>query len=263
MNTKKTIFGLALSGGGHKGIAHAGVLQFLLEQNIEPEIISGTSAGSIVGSLYAYGKTPVEILKFFQSVSLFNWNHLSFRKAGLLDADKFIHYLNNIFKEHTLKELEKEVYISATDIKTGKLKIFNTHTQIKQAVAASCAFPGVFSPVVIDGKIYSDGGILNNYPVNTIQGRCDFLIGVNVNPVLSYKDDSKLHSIKSVAIRAFEIMMMQNASSQNELCDWHITPERLANYNTFESSKKRMEEIFIIGYEEAKKEFEKIKHKLE
>lgn len=256
-------FGIALSGGGHKGIAHAGVLQFLLEQNIEPEIISGTSAGSIVGSLYAYGKSPVEILKFFQSVSLFNWNHLSFRKAGLLDADKFIRYLNDIFKEHTLKEIKKEVYISATDIKTGKLKIFNTNTLIKQAVAASCAFPGVFSPVIIDGKIYSDGGILNNYPVNTIQGRCDFLIGVNVNPVLSYKDDTKLHSIKSVAIRAFEIMMMQNAAAQNELCDWHIMPERLAEYSTFETSKKRMEEIFIIGYEEAKKEFEKIKHKLE
>lgn len=255
--------GLALSGGGHKGIAHAGVLQFLLEQNIEPEIISGTSAGAIVGSLYACGKSPVEILKFFQSVSLFTWNHFSFRKPGILDGDKFLAYLNVIFKEKELKDLSKELYISATDIQSGKLKIFNKNTLVKKAVAASCAFPGVFSPITIDGKIYSDGGILNNFPVNTIQGRCDFLIGVHVNPVLSYKDDSKLHSIKSVAIRAFEIMMMQNAASQNELCDWHILPERLAEYSTFETSKKRMEEIFIIGYEEAKKEFDKIKHKLE
>ena len=263
MNQKKIDYGIALSGGGHKGIAHAGVLQFLLEQNIEPQIISGTSAGSIVGSLYALGKSPVEILKFFQSVSLFNWNHLSFRKAGLLDADKFITYLNDIFEDKKLKDLDKEVYISATDIKTGKLKIFNSNTLVKEAVAASCAFPGVFSPVTVDGKIYSDGGILNNYPVNTIQGRCDFLIGVNVNPVLSFKDDSKLHSIKSVAIRAFEIMMMQNAASQNELCDWHIMPEKLADYNTFETSKKRMDEIFNIGYNDAKREYEKIKHKIE
>lgn len=256
-------FGIALSGGGHKGIAHAGVLQFLNEQEIYPEIISGTSAGSIVGSLYAFGKTPVEILNFFKSVSLFSWNHISFRKAGLLDADKLMDYLNIIFQEKVLNDLPKDVYISATDIKSGKLKIFNKQTKIKEAIAASCAFPGVFSPVVVDGKIYSDGGILNNYPVNTIQGRCDFLIGVNVNPVLSYKDNTKLGSIKSVAIRAFEIMMMQNTTQQNELCDWNIMPQQLANYSTFETSKQRMEEIFILGYEAAKKDFEKIKHKLE
>jgi len=256
-------FGIALSGGGHKGIAHAGVLQFLEEQDIRPEIISGTSAGSIVGSLYAFGKKPMEILDFFKSVSLFNWSHLSFTKAGFLDANKFERYLKNVFDDKILMDLEKELYISATEIKRGKLKIFHKKTRIVDAVLASSAFPGVFSPVLINDKAYSDGGILNNYPVNTIQGRCDFLIGSNVNPVLTYKDNSRFQSIKSVALRAFEIMMMQNAAPQNELCDWHIQPEKLAEYSTFETSKKRMEEIFIIGYEEAKDSFEKIKHKLE
>ena len=65
MNYKATVFGLALSGGGHKGIAHAGVLKFLNEQGIFPEIISGTSAGSIVGGLYANGMKPEKILSFF------------------------------------------------------------------------------------------------------------------------------------------------------------------------------------------------------
>lgn len=262
MSIKTTVFGLALSGGGHKGIAHAGVLQFLNEQGIFPEIISGTSAGSIVAGLYANGKKPKEILAFFKSVNLFSWSHLSFRKAGFLDADQFARYLEKEFGKKTIRELDIELYISATEIERGKLKIFHKNTQIVPAILASSAFPGVFSPVVINNKIYSDGGILNNYPVNTIQGRCDFLIGSNVNPVLMY-NQTRFTSIKSIALRAFEIMMMQNTFPQNELCDWHIQPEALAEYSTFETSKKRMDEIFDIGYREAKASFEKIKDKIQ
>ena len=262
MNYKATVFGLALSGGGHKGIAHAGVLKFLNEEGIYPEIISGTSAGSIVGGLYANGMKPEKILSFFKSVNLFSWSHLSFRKAGFLDADHFARYLTNEFGDKTIKDLEVELYISATEIERGKLKIFHKNTKVVSAILASSAFPGVFSPVVINNRIYSDGGILNNYPVNTIQGRCDFLIGSNVNPVLMY-NQTRFTSIKSVALRAFEIMMMQNTFPQNELCDWHIQPEALANFSTFETSKKRMDEIFEIGYNEAKNNFEKIKEKME
>lgn len=259
----KTSIGLALSGGGHKGLAHAGVLQFLEEQNIEIDVISGTSAGAIVGSLYAFGMKPIEILNFFKKVKLFTWNHISFRKAGLLDAEKFINYLDEIFGDLRLIDLDKEVYISATDINTGRLKIFNRKTQIKKAIAASSAFPGVFSPVSIDGRLYSDGGILNNFPVNTIQGRCDFIIGVNLDPSTSkYKENKEFSSIQSVAFRAIEIMMIQNTAPQNELCDWYISPQELNNYNTFESSKDRMYEIYQLGYNEAKKEFEKIKGKI-
>ncbi|WP_317132124.1 patatin-like phospholipase family protein [Paenimyroides baculatum] len=237
MNNNSTVFGLALSGGGHKGIAHAGVLQFLNEQEIFPEIISGTSAGSIVGGLYANGMTPKSILTFFKSVSLFSWTHLSFKKAGFLDADQFARYLDKEFGDKTIKDLDIELYISATEIERGKLKIFHKNTKVVSAILASSAFPGVFSPVIINNKVYSDGGILNNYPVNTIQGRCDFLIGSNVNPVLMY-NQTRFTSIKSVALRAFEIMMMQNTFPQNELCDWHIQPEALANYSTFKHRKK-------------------------
>lgn len=262
MKIRSTVFGLALSGGGHKGIAHAGVLKFLNEQKIFPEIISGTSAGSIVGALYANGKKPEDILTFFKSVNLFSWSHLSFKKPGFLDADQFAKYLSKEFGTKTIKDLDIELYISATEMESGKLKIFHKNTQIVPAILASSAFPGVFSPVAINGRIYSDGGILNNYPVNTIQGRCDFLIGSNVNPVL-IQNPMRLTSIKSVALRAFEIMMMQNTFPQNELCDWHIQPESLANFSTFETSRKRMDQIFEIGYEGAKVSFEKIKDKLE
>lgn len=250
-------FGLALSGGGHKGIAHAGVIQFLEEQKITPTIISGTSAGAIVGSLYAKGKTPNEILSLFQNVSVFNWNFFTIRKAGLFDIDRLEVYLDQEFSNMTIGDLDKELYISATDMERGRLKIFNKNVLVKRAVLASCAFPGVFSPVVIDNKIYSDGGLLNNYPVNTIQGRCDYLIGCNVNPIVDLKNNS-LKTIKSVTLRSFEIMMMHNAQLYKNLCDWHIEPKELSRYYTFETSKIRMKEIFDIGYTEAKSTFQEL-----
>ena len=74
--------GLVLSGGGTRGLAHAGVLKFLNEKNIKPNILSCCSAGSIVGSLYAFGKSPEEILDFFQSIYFFNWKHFTFNQPG-------------------------------------------------------------------------------------------------------------------------------------------------------------------------------------
>src|SRR5690606_3662360 len=125
MDKKSMIFGIALSGGGYKGIAHAGILQFLNEQDIFPEIISGTSAGAIVGGLYANGKKPKEILDFFKSVSLFRWSSMLFRTAGLLDADQCAKYLFREFEDKKIGELAQELYIAATEREQGKLKIFH------------------------------------------------------------------------------------------------------------------------------------------
>ena len=262
MNNNASI-GLALSGGGHKGLAHAGVLQFLEEQNIQIDVISGTSAGAIVGGLYAVGKKPAEILDFFKSVKLFSWNHLSFSKAGLLDAEKFIDYLDVVFGETKLVDFPKEMYISATDINSGRLKTFNRYTKAKEAIAASSAFPGIFSPVQIEGRLYCDGGILANFPANIIQGRCDFLIGVNLDTQeTTVKESKEFGSIKSVVLRAIEIMMRQNMATQDNLCDWCILPLESTDYSTFETSKDRMDEIFNLGYEAAKKGFETVRKKL-
>ncbi len=252
-------FGLTLSGGGHKGIAHAGLLKFLEEVNIQPTIISGTSAGAIVGALYANGKSPEYILNLFQSVSFFNWSVFTTRKAGLFDIDRLEKYLDKEFGDLKIGELDKEVYISATDMERGRLKIFNKETLIKRAILASCAFPGVFSPVVIDNKIYCDGGLVNNFPVTSIRGRCDYLIGSNVNPVVN-QDKKKLRSIKSITIRSFEVMMMHNAQPYKHLTDWYVEPEKLSNYFTFETSKQRMSEIFDIGYLDAKESFQGIEN---
>lgn len=257
MNLKGKSIGLILSGGGTKGLAHAGAIKFLEEQNIRPSHIAGTSAGSIVAALYAGGKSPEEILDFFKSIYFFNWKHFTFKKAGFIDSEAFKHYFNSIFNDTRIGDLKIHVHITATDLVKGKLRIFGPETKIVDAVLASSSFPGVLSPYEIDGQLYSDGGILNHFPCDILQGRCESLIGVYVSPIqkIEAKD---LSSIKAVTTRAFDLLSANSTANKFNLCDWVIQPEELSAYSTFETNKAKMDAIFKIGYEAAKKSYSEL-----
>ena len=257
MTLNKKSIGLIFSGGGTKGLAHAGVLKFLEEQQIKPVHIAGTSAGAIVAALYAGGKSPDEILEFFKSIYFFNWKHFTFKKAGFIDSDAFKFYFKTIFGEKTLGDLKMNVHITATDLVKGKLKVFEDTTKIVDAVLASSSFPGVLSPYEIDGNLYSDGGILNHFPTDILQGRCESLIGVYVSPIqkIEAKD---LSSIKAVTARAFDLLSANTNTHKFNICDWVIEPEELAKFGTFETSKVKMDMIYKIGYEAAKKSYEEL-----
>src|SRR3970040_919675 len=254
--TSKSI-GLALSGGGSKGLAHAGALKFLEEKNIRPPRIAGPSAGSIVGAMYAWGKTPDEILDFFKSIYFFHWRHFTFRKAGFSDAGSFRDYFYAIFKDAVIGELNITTQITATDMFRGRLKIFDSDTKIIDALLASSAFPGVLSPFEIRGEHYSDGGILNHFPTDILQGQCETIIGVYVSPIqkIEAKD---LNSIRAVTARAFDILSANTNLQKFNICDWVIEPKELSLYSTFEMNKLKMEAIFNIGYEAAKSSYEKL-----
>lgn len=257
MNLKSKTIGITLSGGGSKGIAHAGALQFLEENGIKPKAMSGTSAGAIIAAMYAFGKTPKEILAFFQSIYLFHWKHFTLKKAGIIDSESFQMYFNAIFGDAKIGDLPIPTKITATDLVRGKLKIFSNDTKITDAVLASASFPGVLSPYKINGKLYSDGGILNHFPTDLLQGDCDSIIGIYVSPIHNI-EEKELNSIKSVTTRAFELLSGHANYQKFTLCDWVIEPKELANFGTFETSKSKMSEIFTIGYQEAKKSFEEL-----
>jgi NTE family protein len=257
MDNKSKSIGLILSGGGSKGIAHAGVLKFLEEKKIAPIQIAGSSAGSIVAALYSSGKSPEDILNFFKSIYFFHWKHFTFTKAGLIDSDSFKEYFYEIFKDSTLGELKIPLHITATDMVKGKSKIFGPETKIIDAILASSSFPGVMSPYKLDNELYSDGGILNHFPTEILKEKCDILIGVYVSPIqkIEAKD---LTSIKSITARAFDLFSANSSIHKFEHCDWLIEPEALSNYSTFETSKTKMEAIFNIGYESAKNSYKKL-----
>jgi len=257
MNLNSKNIGLVLSGGGSKGIAHAGAIQFLEERDMKPSAISGTSAGAIIAALYAFGKTPEEILTFFKSIYLFHWKHFTLKKPGIIDSDSFKEYFDKIFGDTKIGDLPIPIYITATDLVKGKLKIFRPDIKITDAVLASSSFPGMLSPYKVENCIYSDGGILNHFPTNLLQGRCDLLIGVYVSPIQNIlaKD---LNSIKAVTARAFDLLSAQGNYEKFSFCDWLIEPKELSKFSTFETNKTKMDAIFKIGYDEAKRSFENL-----
>ena len=246
--------GLVLSGGGTRGLAHAGVLKFLKEKNIEPDILSCCSAGSIVGSLYAFGKTPEEILDFFQSIYFFNWKHFTFNQPGFVSSIIFLNYLTPIFQDMTIGDLNKDVRIVATELVTGQQKVFEKNYKVVDAIIASSCIPGISTPYFIGEEMYSDGGVLNNFPADIINNECDKMIGVYVTPPQDVEVQD-LKTIKAVTTRAYELLSHRTEIYKFAYCDWFITSKKLSKYGIFERKPQSMEEIFKIGYEEAKRTF--------
>ncbi len=195
--------GLVLSGGGVRGIAHIGAIKALEEMNIVPSHVAGTSAGAIIGALYAAGIGWEEILDFIKTVELFSLKKYALGKPGFVDTEKFYDRFKDLLPNDNFEALKKPLYITATNMLTGNLNVFSKGELIRP-ILASAAFPGVFAPVKIEEGYYSDGGILNNFPTDLIKTHCDQLIGVYVNPFEKLQIVDLKHSY-SIMERAYKI----------------------------------------------------------
>jgi NTE family protein len=241
--------GLVLSGGGARGIAHIGVIKALNENGINISEISGTSSGAVIGALYAGGYSWEEIFAFFKTLPIFHYKNYARNKPGFIDSIKFYDDFKEFFPEDSFKALKKKLYISTTNVFEGTLKIFSKGELIRP-ILASASFPGVFTPITIDKTDYIDGGILNNFPVETLRSSCEKIIGVYVNPLQSINRESLKHSYQ-VLNRAYQISFGSQCISKFPLCDIIISPDELKNYGIFDL--RTMDAIFNIGYEAASK----------
>ena len=247
--------GLVLSGGGTKGVAHAGALQFIKEKNVKIDILACCSAGSIVGCLYAVGKSPTEIEDFFKSVYFFNWKHFAFNEPGIVSSRIFATYLEPIFEDKLIKDLPLDVRIVATELVSGKQVVFPPDFKVIDAIIASCSVPGITSPYILGDEIYSDGGILNNFPADIIQNECDKMIGVFVSPPQDTQPKN-LRTIKSVVSRSYDLLSYRNEFHKFSYCDWFITSNKLSQYGMFDRKDEVLKEIFAIGYKAARDSFD-------
>jgi NTE family protein len=234
--------GIALSGGGIKGLCHAGVLKALEEQSIYPDIISGVSAGAVVGALYADGYNPEEIAKLFEDISFRKMTKIRIPEGGLLRIDAFEDFLFRTLRAKTFEQLRIPLRVVATNLDKGQSEVFSSGNLI-DAVVASCSVPVLFIPKKINGTYYVDGGVLKNFPVSTIRDECERVIGINASPMVA--DDYKL-SLMNVASRTYHFMFKANIIHDKELCDLLIEPVDMGNYDTFDVDKGR--EIFDLGY---------------
>lgn len=235
--------GVALSGGGARGFAHAGALMAIEEAGLKPDIIAGVSAGSIVAVLYAGGVLPLQMADLFAKANMRDFADLSFGNGGLFSIDKFQKFIYNaIAPIRRIEELRIPTYIGVTDLDHGVPAVFDSG-EIGPRMVASCSIPIVFKPMKIDGVHYVDGGVLRNHPAWIIRDKCDFLIGVNVSPLDS---DSRYRNLIDVAMRTYNLMAKANQAHDMEMCDISVETPEIAHYAVF--NLKNIKNIFLSGY---------------
>ena len=251
--TKKEFrIGYALSGGFIKGFAHLGVMQALLEHDIKPDIISGTSAGALAGVFYADGNEPHKVVDFFIKHKFMDLTSFAASTAGLFKLKDFMDFLKANIKAKQLEELEIPVVITASDLDHGKCVHFRKGS-IPELVAASCCMPIMFAPVTINGVNYVDGGVFKNLPVSTIRKECEKVIAINVSPIEA-KEYKK--NVINIATRSYHFMFRANTFPDRENCDLLIEPYGLKGYSNRELEKA--EEIFEQGYKVGNEILEKL-----
>jgi len=235
--------GLVLSGGGMRGVAHIGTIKALEEKGIFPTHIAGSSAGAVVGALYAYGYTWGEMLTFFKGIQILDLKKYAINKPGFLDTEKYYTNFKAYLKNDDFNFLKKKLYVTAANIITGKLKTFSKGELIKP-ILASAAFPGLFAPVKVNDSYYVDGGSLNNFPVELLRKKCDRIIGVYVNgfEIIPFNDLKHMHQILE---RAFKLKMVEDDKEKFNSCDLVVCPKGLNKYGIFD--KKHLDDIFRIG----------------
>lgn len=179
--THEVRVGVALGGGFARGIAHIGVLQVLKEHRVPIHVVAGTSAGSLVGAMFCAGLDPWLMQRAAERM---NWRalvRLRLRRDGLLDSAGLERFLLSVMGDLHFEELCVPLVATATDLNTGA-EVLLSSGRVVTAIRASCAFPGIFLPVRMEGRTLVDGGLIHSVPTTVArQMGADVVIAVDLN----------------------------------------------------------------------------------
>lgn len=213
---------LVLGAGASKGFAHVGVLKVLEANNIPVHMIVGTSAGSFVGALYAYGFSGFELQKISFGMEQNDIVDLVFPDKGFVKGEKIEYYINTLLRGTPMEKLKIPFYAVATDLQSGAEVVFGSGNT-GSAVRASCSIPGIFIPPVISGRMYVDGGVVS--PVGVDAARrlgADVVIAVDLS---SGVDSSLPKGTIDVILQSVSIMYAKLSIIQLARADVIITPK--------------------------------------
>jgi len=254
MNSIK--IGIALSGGGARGAAHIGVLQALNENEIYPNMISGSSAGALIGALYCSGYSPKEILELSKEHSFLKIFKIGFINKGLTELTYLRDFLEVNLKSKTFENLKIPLKIGVTNINTGEFELKDSGDLIS-TILASCAIPIIFKPIKLNKDVYIDGGVTNNLPIESLQIYCDKIIGVSVCPH-TYKE--RVEGVKDIAERVFHLSVWNTMEHRLKQCDVAIEIKDAFSFGIFDL--KQSPKLFQIGYSTTINNIANIKSKL-
>ena len=242
--------GLCLSGGGALGFAHIGVLQALLENGIEPDIISGASMGAIVGTFYAAGFTPAEMMQLIKDDRLYRLTKLmtfvpAFWKSGWSDHSTVISLVKEIIPHNSFEGLQKKMFICVTNMNLAQWEIKSSGNDLNVWVSASASIPGMFEAQKSENSYYLDGGLLNNLPTQPLKNLCSNIIGVDVLP---HQAPTQLKKPIYAITKSIRLVQHVNSMEGRALCNYLIEPQALKHFNEFRFDA--YEKIYQQGYKD-------------
>ena len=212
---------LVLGGGAVRGFAHVGVIKLLDIMDIKPDLIVGTSAGSVVGALYAAGYDGFRLQELAWELDKSTFADWSPFGKGLIRGQALEDYINHVVENRTIERLRRPFACVATRLADGQAMLFKSGN-VGRAVRASSSVPGVFEPVLIDGQEYVDGGLVAPVPIRTAREMgADFVIAVDVaSTPMRESHDSKL----DIMLKSYTIMGQSIRATELPLADVVITP---------------------------------------
>jgi NTE family protein len=280
---KNLKIGLALGGGGARGACHIGVLKSLERRGIIPDIISGTSAGSMIGAMYAsHASADIVEEKYTEHVNGEDFKDLGFRyipnnekddsvfsqvfkqmknqyilmvsstRKSLVKNERLAKAANNLFESNQFDDLKIPLIVTATDLISGKPMLYKAGNVV-DAVVKSSSIPGFVEPTYIDNRMLLDGGIVFPTPVPPLVGECDFIIAVNISR--SFNTSEEPDNIFEITNRARDISTLHLNSYLLKQSDFVISPE---HEDVHWSAFDRTEEFIENGYNAAESEMEKL-----
>ncbi len=219
---KERRLGLALGAGTARGFAHVGVLKVLEAQGIPVGLVVGTSVGSLVGCMYAFGYPVYEIQKMAMALERADVVDLIVPDNGFVRGEKLEAYVNRMVRDVPMEEFPIPFHAVATDIAAGREKVFSSGNA-GAAVRASCAIPGIFQPVKIEGSTCLDGGLVSPVPVDAARGLgADAVVAVDISGGV---DGTVPGSILDTLIQSASIMYAKIAEVQDARADIVIRPQ--------------------------------------
>ena len=233
--------GLVLSGGASRGVSHLGVLSALEAMGVEIGAISGSSAGAIIGALYAGGTKPKEILEIIREHKFFNLPGFSLLRNGFFSHQSIGAMLQKHLKLQTFEASEIQLFVWATNLNTGQPQEFSSGDLIPPIIASS-SVPVLFDPVRIGHDYYTDGGVMNIFPVESLIGNCDVIIGSNLN---AWPQMPEFWNRKQFVQRCFQLAMSIGLEEKKKKCHVLIDPP-IGHFNPF--VKKELDKIYEAGF---------------
>jgi len=213
---------LALGGGAARGFAHVGVIKALEAQGIVPDIIVGTSAGSVVAALYAGGANGFELQKLALSMEDGSVSDWVLPDRGFIRGEALQNFVNKALVNRPMNALPRKLAVVATDLQTGEMTVLRSG-DVGLAVRASSSVPGVFQPVRIGGREFVDGGLVSPVPAKVARDMgADLVIAVDIS---SKPKNAKVSSMIDVLLQTFTIMSTTVAQYQLGQADVVIRPD--------------------------------------